>query len=170
MKKTSIILGSCILSGCANFSETMVHAMDKMGFEDPTGVSQMQKAEQENREKNRLRMPVIKVKEDFPEGEFIKKDEAGRVEFKTFVQNGCFDKYIDIYYPNGELRTHTPLVDCKANGVSQGFLVNGVLRTEIPYKDSYAQGDAKVFDKDGQVIETKTFIQGYPVKAPSASK
>lgn len=161
MKKISIILYSCVLSGCANFSEAIVHGMDALGAEDPTGISQLEK---ENTKKNpRLGTPVIKVEKDFPEGEFSEKYPNGNIKFKTYVQNGCFDKFVDIYYPNGQLRTHTPLVNCQANGLSQGYLVNGALRTEIPYVDSYVQGEIKVFDKNGNVAETKMYHQGYPV-------
>lgn len=109
-----------------------------------------------------IAVPIIDVDKNIKNGELIEKYDNGNPKFKTFVQNHYFDKYIDIFYPNGKLRTHTPLVNCKANGLSKGYTEDGLLRTEIPYKNGAADGMIKVYDKKGRVIEQKLYRAGYP--------
>lgn len=169
MKKTAIyiLLSTSLLSGCADFAQKMVNAMDAMGAEDPTGITQMERRQAEI-ERTRIGTPYIRVNKSVPEGEFIQKYENGKVDFKTVIQNGCFDKYFDNYYPNGKLRSHTPLVDCKGNGLAHGYTEDGDLINEIYYVDSFAQGKIKAYGKDGKVSQFRYYDLGYPISQNAA--
>lgn len=154
----AILLGN--LTGCADFSATVTNTIDSLGMTPDYAKGTTQK--ELNRESLKIEQPSITVGENIQNGKLIKKDDNGNLLFKTFVQNNCFDKYIDVFYPNGKLRTHTPLVECKANGVSKGYTEDGLLKTEIPYKNGLADGVIKVYDQKGNVVKQKTYREGYP--------
>ena len=66
----------------------------------------------------KLTVPLVKVADKVPEGKLVEKYDNGNKKFETDVKNRRFNYYLDIYYPNGKLRNHTPLINCKAEGLS----------------------------------------------------
>ena len=155
MKIISLFL-FIFLSGCMGVATTVTNTIDKMGM-TPSYAKGMTSKEIQKR----VGIPSFNVADDIPEGEFIKRDSQGKVEFKTVVRNKCFDQYMDLYYPNGQLRVHTPLVNCKAEGLSKAYTDTGLVKTEIWYKNGYADGEAKVYNPNGDIVETKVFKEGY---------
>lgn len=147
-----------LVSGCAGFSAAVTNTIDDMGL-----TPDYAKGQKEALQQRKLETPSVKVADNVPEGKLIEKYENGSKKFETIVKNRCFDDYIDVYYPNGQLRAHTPLVNCKANGVSQGYTEDGKLRTVITYKDGVAHGEAKGYDANGKVVRTFDYKDGYPV-------
>lgn len=157
------LLSVFLLVGCANFATVVTKKNDSSGLTPDYAKGMKQKEiKQEALKNQKIETPSITVGENIKNGEFIQKDNNGNLLFKTFVQNKCFDKYMDVFYPNGKLRTHTPLVECKANGVSQGYTSDGVLRTEIPYKNGLAEGVVKIYNQKGDVIKQILYHEGYP--------
>ena len=55
-------------------------------------------------------------------------------------------------------------MNCKAEGVSQGYTQDGKLRTTITFKDSVANGEAKTYDANGKVLQTVMYKDGFPQK------
>ena len=149
-----------LLSGCADFASSVTNTIDGMGM-TPDYAKGLQDDLQPQK---KLTTPVINVAETVPEGKLIEKYDNGGKKFETVVKNRCFNEYIDIYYPNGTLRTHTPLVNCKAEGLSQGYTQEGKLRTTITFKDSVANGEAKTYDANGKVLQTVMYNDGFPQK------
>lgn len=165
MKKISVIL-LCLslLAGCAGLKVS--ESKNQTSVSD--GVEQY--TEQNLDSENKLSNPVIKVAKDFAEGEFSEKYANGSVKFKTYVQNGCFDKYIDVFYPNGQLNTHTPLFNCKANGLAQSYTEKGALKTETPYVDGYAHGESRLYNQYGKVAKKIYYSHGSQVENKKAVK
>lgn len=73
----------------------------------------------------------------------------GRV-LKSIVKNGVFDRFVDIYHPNGKLHSHTPVENGVAQGWSQGYTEQGILRTRILYRDGHIVR-AQTLDASGKV-------------------
>lgn len=152
-------------AGCSDFARTVTNSIDGLGLTpDYAKGMTANDLNQMALENQKLDVPSIAVGNNIPEGELTERYENGSIKFKTVVKNRCFDKYMDIYYPNGKLRTHTLLVNCKANGISFGYTSSGVLHTEIPYVDGLADGNVKVYDDTGKVISNAQYVKGYPVK------
>ncbi|WP_236611167.1 toxin-antitoxin system YwqK family antitoxin [Providencia burhodogranariea] len=149
-----------LLSGCADLSSTVTNTMDGLGM-TPDYAKGMTAADLK-RESMKVSVPEIAVSEGTPEGALVKNDDNGHLLFKTVVKNKCFDEYMDVYYPNGQLRAHTPLVKCKAEGLSQSYTQAGKLKTEIFYKNGLADGEIKVFDDNGNVVKKMQYKNGYP--------
>ncbi len=159
MQRTLIAVSlTVLLSGCAGFASTVTNTIDDMGL-----TPDYAKGQKEILQQRKLETPSVTVAENVPEGKLVEHYENGSKKFETIVKNRCFDEYIDVYYPNGQLRAHTPLVNCKANGVSQGYTQDGKLRTVITYKDGVADGEAKGYDANGKVVRTFSYKDGYPV-------
>ena len=136
-----------LLSGCADFAASVTNTIDSMGMtpDYAKGLKEDLQGQQ------KLTTPEVKVADKVPEGKLVEKYDNGSKKFETVVKNRCFDEYIDVYYPNGVLRNHTPLVNCKANGLSQGYTQDGKLHSTITFKDSAANGEAKTYDANGKV-------------------
>ena len=144
------------LTGCTSFSTTVTNTIDRFGM-TPSYAKNLP-----NERQKKLEVPSLTVSDDIPEGAFVQNDDKGVVIFKTVVNNRCFDKYMDVYYPNGKLRTRTPLVNCKAEGLSTGYTESGLLRTEIFYKGGVANGEVKIYDATGKLAGSKIYRDGYP--------
>lgn len=166
-KKIHYLIFTVIMTvtGCSDFARTVTNTIDGLGmtpdYAKGITVNELNRMAFENQ---KLDVPSISVGNNIPEGELTERYDNGNIKFKTVVQNRCFDKYIDIYYPDGHLRTHTPLVNCKANGISIGYTSSGVLYTKVPYTDGLADGNVKVYDGSGKVISSVQYAKGYPVK------
>lgn len=145
------------LSGCAEFSSSVTNSIDAMGM-----TPDYAKGMKNDLQPKKLEAPSVTVTDNVPEGKLTERYGNGRKKFETVVKNRCFDDYLDIYYPDGKLRTHTPLVNCKAQGVSQGYSPQGKLKTEITYKEGLADGKATTYDDNGKVLKTVTYKAGYP--------
>ncbi len=138
MKKL-IIFGVVIssLTACSQVAQTYVDTTDKMGL-TPKYAQQINQAITEDKLDNSLKnmphqYPVFPAPKGVANGEYQKKGKQGRT-IKSYVINGKFDKYIDIYYPNGQLHSHTPLVNGLAEGWSIGYVADGRVRTKFLYK------------------------------------
>lgn len=83
-------------------------------------------------------------------GELDEVASNGR-RIKAKIKNHCLDEEVFIYYPNGQLHSHTPLVDGLAEGWSNGYLPDGTLRTRILYQ----KGETKLIQiyNNGQVVK-----------------
>lgn len=79
------------------------------------------------------------------DGAYSTRASNGRV-LKSIVKNGVFDRFVDIYHPNGKLHSHTPV----ENGVAQGYTEQGILRTRILYRDGHIIR-AQTLDASGKV-------------------
>ena len=150
-----------LLSGCADFASSVTNTIDSMGM--TPDYAKGLKEDLEGQKK--LTTPEVKVADNVPEGKLVEKYDNGSKKFETVVKNRCFDEYINVYYPNGVLRSHTPLVNCKANGVSQGYTQDGKLHSTITFKESEANGEAKTYDANGKVVKTVIYKEGLPVKS-----
>lgn len=150
-----------LLSGCAEFSSSVTKTIDAMGMTPDYAKGLTDDLEPQKK----LTVPVVSVADKVPEGKLVEKYDNGAKKFETVVKNRCFNEYLDIYYPNGTLRTHTPLINCKAEGLSQGYTQDGKLRTTITYKDSVANGEAKTYDAQGKVLQTVIYKDGFPQKS-----
>ena len=84
-----------------------------------------------------------------PDGAFSTRASNGRV-LKSIVKNGVFDRFVDIYHPNGKLHSHTPVEHGVAQGWSQGYTEQGILRTRILYRDGHIIR-AQTLDASGKV-------------------
>ncbi|WP_312311139.1 toxin-antitoxin system YwqK family antitoxin [Atlantibacter sp.] len=153
----AILTFSLLLSGCAEFSSSVTNSIDAMGM-----TPDYAKGMKEDLQNHKVEAPSVSVTDNVPEGKLIEHYENGNKKFETVVKNRCFDEFIDVYYPNGQLRAHTPLVNCKAQGESQGYTQDGKLRTVINYKNGLADGKSTVFDAKGNVAKTIIYKDGYP--------
>ncbi len=84
-----------------------------------------------------------------PDGVYSTRASNGRV-LKSIVKNGVFDRFVDIYHPNGKLHSHTPVENGVAQGWSQGYTEQGILRTRILYRDGHIVR-AQTLDASGKV-------------------
>lgn len=84
-----------------------------------------------------------------PDGAYSIRSSNGRV-LKSIVKNGVFDRFVDIYHPNGKLHSHTPVENGVAQGWSQGYTEQGILRTRILYRDGHIVR-AQTLDASGKV-------------------
>lgn len=160
-RSITLLSVTLLLSGCAEFSSSVTHTIDAMGMTPDYAKGLTDDLEPQKK----LTVPVVKVADSVPEGKLIEKYDNGIKKFETIVKNRCFDSYLDIYYPNGRLRTHTPLVNCQAEGLSQGYTQDGKLRTTITYKASAANGEAKTYDASGKVLQRVIYKDGLPQKS-----
>lgn len=149
---------SLLLSGCAEFSSSVTNTIDAMGM-TPDYAKGTTQQELQN---HKLETPAISVTDNVPEGKLVERYDNGNKKFETVVKNRCFNEYIDLYYPNGQLRTHTPLVNCKAEGKSQGYTQDGKLRTVINYKNGLANGEVSAYDANGKITKSVIYKDGYP--------
>ncbi|MGI3295538.1 toxin-antitoxin system YwqK family antitoxin [Neisseria sp. SLRRB23] len=83
------------------------------------------------------------------DGAYSIRASNGRV-LKSIVKNGVFDRFVDIYHPNGKLHSHTPVENGVAQGWSQGYTEQGILRTRILYRDGHIIR-AQTLDASGKV-------------------
>ena len=147
IKRYLCILSAFLLVSCAEIAQTYVETTDKLGltpqYEKDIRHSQSTTA--------KYHIPINKAPEGMPDGEFEVQDSKGRT-LKTFVKNGIFDKYGDVYYPNGQLHSHTPLVNGIAHGWSQGYTENGKLRTKILYHNGSAIRWI-LYDENGNIVK-----------------
>lgn len=84
-----------------------------------------------------------------PDGAYSIRSSNGRV-LKSIVKNGVFDRFVDIYHPNGKLHSHTPVENGVAQGWSQGYTEQGILRTRILYRDGHVVR-AQTLDASGKM-------------------
>ena len=84
-----------------------------------------------------------------PDGAYSIRSSNGRV-LKSIVKNGVFDRFVDIYHPNGKLHSHTPVENGVAQGWSQGYTEQGILRTRILYRDGHIVR-AQTLDASGKM-------------------
>ena len=84
-----------------------------------------------------------------PDGAYSIRSSNGRV-LKSIVKNGVFDRFVDIYHPDGKLHSHTPVENGVAQGWSQGYTAQGILRTRILYRDGHIVR-AQTLDASGKV-------------------
>ena len=84
-----------------------------------------------------------------PDGAYGIRSSNGRV-LESIVKNGVFDRFVDIYHPNGKLHSHTPVENGVAQGWSQGYTEQGILRTRILYRDGHIVR-AQTLDASGKM-------------------
>lgn len=150
-----------LLAGCADFASSVTNTIDGMGMTPDYAKGLKDDLEPQKK----LTTPVVKVADSVPEGKLVEKYDNGNKKFETVIKNRCFNDYIDVYYPNGVLRSHTPLVNCQAEGLSQGYTQDGKLRSTITFKASVANGEAKTYDAGGKVVQTVIYKDGFPQKS-----
>ncbi|WP_313098115.1 toxin-antitoxin system YwqK family antitoxin [Atlantibacter hermannii] len=156
-----ILTFTLLLSGCAGFSSSVTNTIDAMGM-----TPDYAKGMNEDLQMRKLETASISVTDNVPEGKLVERYDNGNKKFETVVKNRCFNEYLDLYYPNGQLRTHTPLVNCKAEGKSQGYTQDGKLRTVITYKNGLANGEVVAYDANGHVAKSMIYKDGYPAEKP----
>lgn len=93
--------------------------------------------------------PYSRPPSDTPDGAYSIRSSNGRV-LKSIVKNGVFDRFVDIYHPNGKLHSHTPVENGVAQGWSQGYTEQGILRTRILYRDGHIVR-AQTLDASGKM-------------------
>ncbi|HFC6348679.1 TPA: hypothetical protein ACFNMU_001692 [Neisseria lactamica] len=93
--------------------------------------------------------PYSRPPSSTPDGAYSIRSSNGRV-LKSIVKNGVFDRFVDIYHPNGKLHSHTPVENGVAQGWSQGYTEQGILRTRILYRDGHIVR-AQTLDASGKV-------------------
>lgn len=125
----SLIIISVAVSGCAQIAQSYVDISEKLGWTP---------------EYDRVAQPAVSPQnliaqppQGTPDGPFSITAANGRV-LKSMVRHGKFDQFVDIYYPNGRLHSHTPIKDGIPFGWSQGYTENGQIRTRIFYENGRA--------------------------------
>ena len=93
--------------------------------------------------------PYSRTPSGTPDGAYSIRSSNGRV-LKSIVKNGVFDRFVDIYHPNGKLHSHTPVENGVAQGWSQGYTEQGILRTRILYRDGHIVR-AQTLDASGKM-------------------
>ena len=93
--------------------------------------------------------PYTRPPSGTPDGAYSIRSSNGRV-LKSIVKNGVFDRFVDIYHPNGKLHSHTPVENGVAQGWSQGYTEQSILRTRILYRDGHIIR-AQTLDASGKV-------------------
>lgn len=126
MKKISLLIFPLVVSACSLVPNTVVNPY--------SNIVAIQDLPREHRYKPKQCSPKF-VKN----GELDEVASNGR-RIKAKIKNHCIDKEVFIYYPNGQLHSHTPLVDGLAEGWSNGYTQDGILRTRILYQ----KGEAKL--------------------------
>ncbi|MCK3654737.1 hypothetical protein A4G19_02850 [Pasteurellaceae bacterium Macca] len=71
------------------------------------------------------------------------------------IKNGLGEGNLDIFYPNGQLHSRTPLVNGYAQGWSEGYDIQGVLKTKVLYKDSKTIR-LQIYDNKGNLVKDIT--------------
>ncbi len=125
------------LTACSQVAQTYVNTTDKMGL-TPKYAQQINQTVTEDKFDVLLKniphqFPVYPAPKGVANGEYQTKGRQNRT-LKSYIVNGKFDKYIDVYYPNGQLQSHTPLVNGLAEGWSIGYVPDGRVRTKFLYK------------------------------------
>ena len=71
---------------------------------------------------------------------------------KTVIRKGILDDYADVYYPNGQLHSHTALKTGIAQGWSDGYRIDDSRMSRLLYQDGRIIRWQR-FDASGQLIE-----------------
>lgn len=71
---------------------------------------------------------------------------------KTVIRKGILGDYADVYYPNGQLHSHTALKAGIAQGWSDGYRIDGSRMSRLLYQDGRIIRWQR-FDASGQLIE-----------------
>lgn len=155
MKK--FIICACItlvMTGCATtkevFSETAFVVKDTLSRQTN------QQAQPSDRELITHLKTQTKGKTPAPNGQpngvFSTTDSQGRT-LKTVVKDGFFDQYVDVYYPNGQKQSHTPLVGGVPHGWSVGYHTTGTTMSRMLYQHGKII-KAERYDHAGKLIKT----------------
>ncbi|RKR76979.1 hypothetical protein DES31_0292 [Otariodibacter oris] len=126
MKKVLMVSACILMSGCTGFAQKYVEISDSLGL-TPDYAKPIEQ-EQSTKSFNTPQVPP-----NTPEGEFETTSSNGLV-FKSYVENGKFNRYADVYYPNGQLQSHTVLKDGLVDGWSYGYTPQGKLMSRILYE------------------------------------
>ncbi len=145
---TGVMMTLCLTS-CQSISETYVKTTDKMGLTPSYAKKNKEALSDDLIAKLPKKLPVTSAPANTPDGLFTVKSSNGRT-LKTYVVNGKFDRYVDIYYPNNQLHSHTPLVNGLAEGWSVGYVPDGRVRTKFLYKKGNMVSYI-VYDPNGNV-------------------
>lgn len=87
-------------------------------------------------------IPVFDVPDDTENGAYVHY-KNGNLRYKTWINNGCIDRYLYTYYDNGNLKMFLPLRNCKGNGIIRSYYSNGNLENEMGVRDGYLYGPFK---------------------------
>ena len=68
--------------------------------------------------------------------------------------------YRKSFYNDGKIKTLTPFVNGKKNGIYRGWHDNGIIREEVTYVNGLADGKKKYYNKKGELNLIKTYSKG----------
>lgn len=124
MKKTASLLAlALLLSACKTLSPSESAAVDLPSTAQLSAYLLKQPAK-----------TVTPAPPGLADGEHTLPPSSNGRYMKTVVRNGILDDYVDIYYPDGRLHSHTPLVNGIPQGWSEGYMQSGI-RTRVHYQD-----------------------------------
>ncbi|MBG5918142.1 toxin-antitoxin system YwqK family antitoxin [Providencia stuartii] len=135
--------------------------------------------------------PSTQVPKGTPNGPYEFHYDNGQLESKSWVKNGCLDRYLEYFYENGKTKMYTPIQNCQVNGLvkiyhedgrkdlemtaSNGKLTgpfkvyhdtkSNKLQASGVFKNGEPQGTISEFDENGQLIQKFNVINGKIVTA-----
>jgi len=106
---------------------------------------------------------------------FSDNENRNRIKSKELYLNGLRNGISYFYYPDGKIKTEIPFTDDKKNGIAYEYNINGIISSIYRYRNNdvifyeninrfnlsgQKDGVWKIFDKEGKLIEEKTYVNG----------
>ncbi len=109
-----------------------------------------------------VEFPSTHAPKEAPEGLFETSYDNGKPELKTWIHNGCLDRYMKTYYENGNMESDVQLKNCKVNGFVRNYNENGRLDIEMNAIEGKLSGPFKTYydTHSNNVHITGTFKNG----------
>lgn len=100
-------------------------------------------------------------KDDYPIDTFYYYDKKGRIEFKNFYSDRGQKAHSQFIYPNGNIKAEGDYIDKKKEGLWVYYTEKGVKIAEENYRNNLKDGLEKKWETKGKdVIEATTYKQG----------
>ena len=101
------------------------------------------------------------------QGEHIVKKQTGELISKCYYKNGLLDGEYMTWYSSGQIECICHCEKNKITGIYRAWYENGVMMEETLYKDGAKHGLCKRWDKEGNLIISRHYINGeLPILMP----
>lgn len=150
MKKYFFLLTILLLNGCTYLACLEDNSFDGVALpqcqrQQPQEITKLEQIPEQKRQ-----IPKFEVKGE-KDGPYTMTASNGRI-LKTILKNGYFDQYVDIYYPNGKLHSHTPVKMGVPEGWSMGYTEEGKLRTKVLYEKGTIM-KTQLYNEKGEMVK-----------------
>lgn len=142
MKNHSLLIFALLVSACSQTAEL---------YRDSTETLGLSPAYDRIDSSTPATATPQKAPPDMADGEQTIAHSSGRY-MKTVVRNGILDDYADVYYPNGQLHSHTPLKAGIPQGWSSGYRSDGSQMSRLLYQNGHIIRWQR-FDEQGKLIQ-----------------